>query len=629
MSQSISFQPATLISLSFSLLLAFSFSVLNSQISIDRVSPPHWWTGFENDTLELIIKGKYVAACDSRLSYEGVELINSERLQSDDYLFLTLLVSENAQPGTIKIEFLKKGEKRALAEVPYELRERTLLGLRPEKGIEAHDLMYLIMPDRFANGDATNDVNKSMNEIELDRGHMYKRHGGDIQGIIDRLDYLQDLGASTLWLNPVLENDEHKTSYHGYACTDGYEIDPRFGTNDLYKSLVDSLHARDMKIVMDVVYNHWGDQHWLILDPPDSSWVNHWPSFTKTNYRSTTHMDPYASEWDKRIMTDGWFDGHMPDLNQRSPKLARHLIQQTKWWIEEWGIDALRIDTYAYPDQHFMASLSREMLMEWPDVFLFGETWVHGVPVQQWFTSQGVGAKEFDSELQSVTDFQLYFAMKKGLNEPFGWTEGASKIYYALAKDWVYKDPMKLVTFVDNHDLSRFYSEIKEDPKLYHMGIALILTTRGIPCLYYGTEIRMKNFADPDGKVRPDFPGGWQGDAVDKFNHTGRTEAENETFWFIQNLANFRRQNPDVFDGKLMQFVPEDGLYVYFRYTDQKCLMVCMNMSSKEQTVEFERYQERMLGFGESRNIQTGKQTSLNEPFSLQPKETLILELIN
>jgi glycosidase len=254
-----------------------------------------------------------------------------------------------------------------------------------------------------------------------------------------------------------------------------------------------------MKMVMDVVYNHWGSEHWLIKDLPAPDWINQWPEFTQTNYRSTTWMDPYAASADEERMRNGWFDKHMPDLNQRNPDMARYLIQQTKWWIEEWGIDALRIDTYAYPDQEFMAQLGHELEIEYPDLFLFGETWVHGVPVQSWFTHEVSDKKEFNSYLPSVTDFQLYFAMKKGLNESFGWTEGAARIYYALAKDWVYDQPSHLVTFVDNHDLSRFYSEVQEDVRRFHMGLTLIITTRGSQCLYYGTEIRMKNFADPDG----------------------------------------------------------------------------------------------------------------------------------
>lgn len=600
---------------------------VSSQGEIERMAPPHWWLGFANDTLDLLVYGKKIGPLDVHIAYPGVQVLGVKTVGNPNYLILQLEITDQAKAGEMEILFSKPGRKRPFERVKYELRERQLLGQRPEKGLNPEDLMYLIMPDRFDNGDPSNDAVKGMREMEVDRSHIYKRHGGDLQGVIDRLDYLEGLGVTALWLNPVLENDQPKTSYHGYACTDGYRIDPRFGSNRLYKSFVDSLHSRNMKIVMDVVYNHWGSEHWLIRDLPDSMWVNQWPEFTQTNYRSTTWMDPYASQADRDKMRNGWFDKHMPDLNQRHPDVARYLIQQTKWWVEEWGIDALRIDTYAYPDQEFMAYLGRELVLEYPDLFLFGETWVHGVPIQSWFTQEVSEKKEFDSFLPSVTDFQMYFALKKGLNESFGWTEGASRIYYALAKDWVYQDPLRLVTFVDNHDLSRFYSEVQEDPKRFHMGLTLIMTTRGIPCLYYGTEIRMRNFADPDGKVRSDFPGGWKEDPVDKFRASGRDSTEQVSYELIKTLGQYRRNHPDLFQGKLMQFAPQEGIYTYFRYTNESCLMVVFNMNSEPKQLKPERFIERTSGFSKGVDLFTHKVFDLKDEWNLEAMETLVLEL--
>ncbi len=505
-----------------------------------------------------------------------------------------------------------------------------LLGRKSEqtqKGIEASDLIYMVFPDRFSNGDSTNDVILTMNEKTCDRAGLKKRHGGDIAGIQNHLDYLVELGTTALWINPVLENNQPAESYHGYAATDLYKIDPRFGTNKSYSELVRSCHSRDIKVIWDIVYNHWGNENWMFKDIPDSSWIHWFNEFTRTSYRAEVLMDPYSSNYDKKIMSDAWFDKHMPDLNQQDEHLARYLIQNSIWWIEYAGIDAFRIDTYAYPDQYFMKALNEAILKQYPDFILFGETWVQGTPVQGWFTENTFLKKDYSSSLQGVTDFQLYYAITKGLKEPFGWEEGLRRIEMTLAQDIVYKDPSKLVTFLDNHDLSRFYSMIDEDYPKYRMGICLLYTLRGIPSIYYGTEILMKNYADPDAKVREDFPGGWPSDDVNKFSAAGRTPKENEAFNLCRLLGAWRKNNSWIGEAKLTQFVPEENTYVYFRQDDGHTLMCIYNLNEKEFSLNLNRFAECIRSNKSSVDMLTGKKIMLEKTLQLEAKSVMILEL--
>lgn len=567
-----------------------------------RVEPPFWWVGMHHPSVEVLIYDQGIRDFEPEVKYPGVVVRKVTRLQNPNYLFVELEIGPGTQPG--KFDFLcKKGA--SVKKYPYEIKARNQASDRVQ-GLHSADFIYLLMPDRFANGDPSNDSVEGMTLEGVNRDKMYFRHGGDLRGVINKLDYLKSLGITAIWLNPVLENNQPYESYHGYAITDHYHIDRRFGSNETYLELVEKAHQKGIKIIMDIVPNHVGDQHYQFRDLPDATWIHQFPEYTRTNYRAPVLMDPYAAEKDRATMSDGWFDHHMPDLNQQHPQVANYLTQSYLWWIEYSGHDAYRIDTYAYPDQGYMAGLGKRLEEEYPGFFFFGETWVHGPAVQAQFTEDNHLREGYNSHLPGVTDFQLYYAISEALTRKQGWTEGAARIYYTLAQDFLYEDPFRNVTFLDNHDLSRFFSVIGEDVRKFKSALAFLLTTRGIPMIYYGTEIGMKNFTDPDGKVREDFPGGWEGDAVNKFLSSGRTDQEQEIWEYIQKLAQYRLQTPALQDGRLTQFVPVDGIYVYFRHDTQKTIMVVMNTHEKEAVVDTARFQERMAGFTSAKEVVTG-----------------------
>lgn len=590
---------------------------------VNRVDPAFWWTGMITNQIELMVYHPGIAEFTAAFNYPGVQLVKQEKLNSPNYLFLTLKIESSAKPGKFTIIF-ERGRQRL--NYVYELKERIKSNKRVQ-GLNTSDFIYLIMPDRFSNGDPTNDIVKGMHQTTLNRDSMFYRHGGDLQGIINKLDYLKDLGVTALWLNPVQENNEEHESYHGYAITDHYKIDPRLGSNALYLELVEKAHEKGIKIIMDIVPNHIGDKHHLYLDRPSDDWFHLYDKFTKTNYRAPTLLDPYRSEYDLKLFSNGWFDKHMPDLNQKNEKVAKFLIQNYIWWVEYSGLDGFRIDTYAYPDQTFMSVMAQEILKEYPNIGMFGEIWDHGVPAQAFFLENYKARGRFNSYLPSAVDFQLYQALTNTVTEKFGWTEGISRIYYTLAFDHLYQNPFNLVTFVDNHDLSRFYSICGENLDKFKIGLGILLTTRGIPSIYYGTEILMKNFADPDGKVREDFPGGWPGDKVNKFVAEGRTEIENEAFNYIRRLAQWRKKTPVLHDGKLMQFVPEKGIYVYFRYNEQNTVMVIVNTNEDTKMLKTSRFEERMKGFQKAYDWANDFAIDLTPEIKLNALEIKILEL--
>jgi len=604
--------------------LFLQFAAFAQRQALERVEPSFWWAGMNNPKLQLVVHGNGIASRDVKLNYAGVTLSQVHKVENPNYLFLDLLVSADAKPGKFNIEFQGKNQKKL--SYTYELKARDKSPNRI-MGVTNKDFMYLIMPDRFANGDKRNDVIKGMQETALNRDSMYYRHGGDIQGIIDHLDYLEDLGVTALWLNPVLENDQPKTSYHGYANTENYKIDPRFGDNALYKKLVDESHARGMKVIKDLVHNHFGSQHWILKDMPSKDWVHNWPEFTKSSFKDQVLFDPYASEADRKIMTDGWFDGHMPDLNQKNDFVKNYLTQSHIWWIEYAGLDGFRLDTYAYNDPEFMAEWAKLIKAEYPRFTFFAETWVHGMPNQAFFTQGNTINRGFDTELPGVTDFQTLWGINETLNGKFGWNDGVNKLYTTLASDFMYQDATRNVVFLDNHDLSRFYSVIGEDFDDYKSGIAWLLTTRGIPQLYYGTEILMKNFSNPDGLVREDFKGGWAGDKENKFTAQGRTQKENEAFNFLRTLANYRKNNEVLQTGKLMQYVPENGIYVYFRYNADKTVMIIMNTNDTASDLSLKRFNERMNGFTKAVNVVSSQQINSLQTINIPAKTTFVLEL--
>ncbi|MBP7185145.1 MAG: glycoside hydrolase family 13 protein, partial [Saprospiraceae bacterium] len=590
-----------------------------------RVEPLFWWVNMPDPNLEILIYDNNIKDCKVEIAHPGVQLINVDPEENPNYLFITIKISPDTKAGIFDI-VLKKNNQ-IYKKYKYELKTRDKDENRI-KGLNQSDVVYLIMPDRFANGNESNDSYDDLKQKGVYRNKMFFRHGGDLQGVMEHLDYLKDLGVTALWLNPILESDEYYETYHGYAMTDFYKIDKRFGTNEDYKMLVEKCHQKGIKVVMDIVLNHVGIEHWFVQDIPSMDWLNQqWKEFQRTNYRDQTLFDPYASAKDKEIMSDGWFDHHMPDLNQRNKHLAKYLIQNNIWWVEYTGLDAYRIDTYIYPDQRFMSDWGKAMKNTFPELTFFGETWVNTIPNQTYFTQNNHLNKEFNNNQPGVTDFQVYFALMEALQKPAGWTEGVARLYNTLANDYLYEDPSRNVTFVDNHDLARFYSMCNENIEKYKSGLSILFTLRGTPQLYYGTEILMKGFTDPDGKVRSDFPGGWKGDKENKFYSQGRTKEENIAYDHIKTLAYYRKTMPALNKGSFTQFIPRDGIYTYFRIYENQVVMVIFNSNDKKMNVETNYYSEKMLGFHSAKSLLTNKIFDNISSFELQSHETLILEL--
>jgi glycosidase len=591
---------------------------------VERVEPMFWWVGMKNPKLQLIVYGNKIANRNVSLNYPGVKLARVNKVENPDYVFLDLEISPTAKAGNFAIKFL--GKTGPAVSYNYVLKHRDK-SLNRIQGVTSKDLIYLIMPDRFSNGDKSNDVIAGMEETTLNRDSMYHRHGGDLQGIINHLGYLKDLGITTIWNTPEIENDQARTSYHGYAVTDHYKIDPRYGSNELYKTFVEKCHATGLKVIKDIVHNHIGSNHWLMRNLPFKDWVHQWPLFTRTTYRDQTLMDPYVSAADKKQMTDGWFDYHMPDLNHSNSYVQNYLTQNHIWWIEYAGIDGLRLDTYHYNDLKYMAEWALKIKAEFPRLSFFGETLVNSVVNQAFFTEGKTIGQPIDTHLPGVTDVQVKDGIYESLNGKFDWTTGVNRLYSVLANDFVYKNPLENVIFLDNHDMSRFYSMVGEDLEKFKSGIALLLTTRGIPQVYYGTEILMKNFSNPDGLVREDFKGGWKGDNENKFIAAGRKNDENEAFGFFKTLANYRKNNEVLQTGKLMQYVPENGIYVYFRYNKEKTIMVIVNSNGNDEIISTGRFSERLTGFTKAMNVITNENYNSISSFKLSSKNVLILEL--
>ncbi|MBI1316473.1 hypothetical protein GC167_06390 [bacterium] len=552
--------------------------------TVDRIDPPHWWVGMGYDTLELLLYGQKLDKLQSvSIDHPGVAVLETELLPNPHYALVRVYVQPGAQPGPVD---LRHG-KRAKTLFGWQLHPRS--GHQP-RSMEPHDVVYLITPDRFANALPENDVVRDMVQNSVNRSDEWARHGGDIEGIVRHLDYLDNLGISTLWSSPLLENDQDQASYHGYAITDFYRVDPRFGRQSDLRRLSDALHERGMKHILDVVYNHCGKNHPFETDPPSADWINRWPEYTQTNYRAEAFIDPHASDWDKARFQDGWFVSDMPDLNQNDPHLARYLIQNTLWWIEEAHIDALRIDTYAYPDAVFMNRLVRTVRHVYPGFYCTGELWVHGGQIQSgWTANPMLGAKA--SALPSVLDFQFCFGLQDMFRKKPDWATGMGRFYLSLAGDWLYEDPFRMITFADNHDMGRIAGVLKGDVDRIEDALGVLLTSRGIPCIYYGTEVLMSDTTN-HGKIRQDFPGGWEGDVRNGFTAEGRTAGQNRVHDYLRALALFRREHPGLFQGRFVQFVPVEGVYVYGWRSDTECLLAVLSRSDKDQTMALDRFVE-------------------------------------
>ena len=592
--------------------------------------PTHWWTGMKWNKVQVIVHGDNIADKFPMIKMgvngvklaTGVSLLKINRVENPNYIFLDLVIDPTAKPGRFNFPFVKD------LKLDYELKARRKgNGTSYAQGVTSKDFIYLILPDRFSNGDPSNDRIPGMRDQTLNRDTVFNRHGGDLQGVENKLDYLKNLGITTVWLNPVIENDMPNRTEHGYAFTDHYKIDPRLGGEKAYKSLVDACHAKGIKMIQDAVYNHVGLYHITVQDMPMKSWLHQWPNYTNTTYKDQTMFDPYASNNDRKKMVDGWFTKQMPDLNHSNPFVANFLIQHAIWTVEEFGIDGWRIDTYAYNDLEFMNRCNKALMDEYPKITMFGETWVHGVPNQSYFVQNNYNIP-YKSNLQASTDFQTLWGITDAMTKDFGWDDGVNRLYTTLAQDFVYKDPTRQVIFLDNHDMSRFFSIVNEDVTKYKSALTWLLSCRGIPQIYYGDELATTGTTSPnDGYVRLDFPGGWTGDKINKFSAGGRNEKDQAIYRHIATLANYRKNSSALTTGKFMQYVPEDGVYVYFRYDGKQTVMVVMNTAKTDMKINVERYKERTTGFSKMKNILTGDVYALQD-FSLTAKETGMYELI-
>lgn len=605
------------------LLLIGQISVWAQKPEIKRIDPEYWWHNLETRDLQLCVYGINVGLYEPKLKTAEVKIKSVQKLSNPNYLIINLDLQQY-HGNLLLIDFVFEGKIKTIS---YKL--ETLYKL--PHSIEPSDFVYLVFPDRFSNGDIKNDAFKNLQEKTCHRDTSGARHGGDIQGIINHLDYLLDLGVTALWLNPTLINDQPAYSYHGYALTDHYTSDPRLGSNLLYKKLGDELHKRSMKLIMDLVPNHIGSKHWMMLDMPEKDFVNQWPEFTRTNYRATTQFDPHASAYDKKRMVDGWFDLHMPDVNQRNPWVATYLMQSYLWWINYAGIDGFRIDTYSYNDYGFMDKCMAYIQNEYPNFYSTGEIWEQGgVLNMAYFTEKNTYTKSPQSHLSSAKDFQLYWSILDALKNKPEWDKGLAKIYFTLTHDGLYNDANLNLTFLDNHDVNRFYTEIKEDFNKWKIGIGLLLTLRGIPSIYYGTELLLTNPLPKtnDGEIRQDFPGGWPNDTLNKFTEKGRTARENEAYHFIKKLVNLRKNEEAISHGKLMQFTPEGNTYVFFRYNASSCFMVAVNRGEEAVDLDTKRMQERLQGY--TKGIDHINNETLNSlsNVKLEPNSIRVIELL-
>ncbi|SDS83053.1 Glycosidase [Gillisia sp. Hel1_33_143] len=607
----------------FLVFLVCGFSV-NAQI--DHMEPPFWWSGMQQNELQIMFHGKDIAQYDVAVSNDVV--INGiTKTENPNYVFVTLDLKDVAA-GTLKIDFKKKG--KVTFSKNYEVKERREnSALR--QGFDASDVMYLIMPDRFANGDPKNDSSKEMLE-KADRDNLGGRHGGDIQGIIDHLDYIEELGATAVWSTPLLEDDDPTYSYHTYAQSDVYNIDPRYGTNEDYKRLSAEMHKKDLKLIMDYVTNHWGAEHWMIKDLPTYTWIHQFPGYANSNYRMTTQMDQNASARDLRYCVDGWFTKTMPDLNQSNPLVTTYLLQNAIWWIEYADLDGFRVDTYSYNDKQGIAAWTKGIMDEYPNFNIVGEVWMHDqAQISFWQKDSPISAiQSYNSYLPSVMDFTFHDALTSMFNEEDqGWGNGMMKAYENFVNDFLYADIDNILVFAGNHDTNRINQIYKGDLDKYKLAMTLVFTTRGIPQVYYGDELGMMGDKDAkgDGDIRRDFPGGWQGDDASAFTQAGRTDNQNEFYAFTKKLLNYRKNKDVLHFGKLMQFLPEDNVYVYFRYNEKETVMVVMNNNSEDKEISLDRFAEGIKEHTSGTDILTGEGVDLSGKLKINAKSPMVIEL--
>lgn len=601
-----------------------SAPVFSDTYQIKRIEPANWWVGMQYHQVELLVHGNDISATTPTINYPGVSIIDVKKVDSPNYLFVTINIANTAKPGTFPIEFNLDGKIQNQFNYALLAREKNSA---QRQGFSTKDAIYLITPDRFANGNPANDAMPGMLE-QPDRKHKSGRHGGDIAGIIKHVDYIAAMGFTQIWPNPLTENNMPAYSYHGYAATDLYRIDARYGTNEDFKNLSQKARQKGIGIIQDIVLNHIGSNHWWMQDLPAADWLNHSSEYKETNHRRTTIQDPYAAPADKELFVSGWFVPTMPDLNQRNPQLANYLIQNTLWWIEYAGLTGVREDTYGYADQEFLSRWAKTIMDEYPNFNIVGEEWSTNPAVVAHWQRGKVNASGHVPHMPSVMDFPIHETLREVLHEEESWDKGWIRLYEMLANDFMYADPSNLVIFPENHDTSRIYSYLNEDLDLFKTAMVYMATMRGIPQFYYGSEVLMTSPRErDDGAVRADMPGGWKGDGKNAFTGKKLTAKEQDAQTHLKTLLNWRKTSAVIQRGKLQHFSPADGFYVFFRYLDNKAVMVVLNKNNQEKILDLRPYNAFLADKKSMRNVLTGKKMTLTESLVLPAKTSVVVEL--
>ena len=593
---------------------------------IERVEPPFWYSDMNLSRVQIMFYGKNISQYDVSVS-GNITIENIQKTENPNYIFVTINTKDSPSQ---ELTFSFKSKDKLAFTQKYSIKPRRE-NSKNRNSYDASDMIYLIMSDRFANGNTNNDSDKSVTE-KGNRNLPGGRHGGDIAGMIKNLDYLNELGVTALWPTPLCEDNDEKYSYHTYGQSDVYKIDPRFGTNEEYVRLSAELHKRKMKLIMDYVTNHWGAEHWMMKDLPSKNWMHQFQNFTATNHKRETLSDIHASKIDAEICSDGWFVKAMPDLNQSNPLVLNYLIQNAIWWIEFADLDGFRVDTYSYNDKDGIAKWTKAITDEYPKFNIVGEAWMHDQAlISYWQKDSKISAIEsYNSYLPSVMDFTLHDAISSVFNEDKGsWDVGMIKVYNNFASDFLYPNPNNILIFAENHDTQRFNEIYKNDFQKYQMAMTLLATTRGIPQLYYGSEIGMAGNKDKfgDSEIRKDFPGGWSGDSNNAFLKSGRTEEQQKFFDFTSKLFSWRKNKTVIHSGKLTHYVPENNVYVYFRFNENETVMVVINNSNEKQIFKTNRFQENIQNYKSGNDVLTNKTFDLKTNIEIEGKSALILEL--
>ena len=608
------------------LILLFVFPFLSLAQTISRIEPSNWWVGMKLNTITLLVYGKEIQSLQPSIKYDGVKILKTEKVENPNYLFVTIKINPQTIAGNVKLDF-KKGNTTVITKDFPLLARQTNSANRDS--YTQKDAIYLIVPDRFSNGDIENDVIPTLNENVVDRKGDDKRHGGDIQGIINHLDYIKSLGFTQIWCTPLTENDEPQYSYHGYAATDFYKIDPRFGTNQQFKQLVEEAKERNIGIIWDIVLNHCGSEYYFIKDLPTKSWVNFPETHTQSNFLKTTITDIYATEIDKKEYTDGWFDRHMADLNQRNPLMVKYLIQNTIWWIEYAGLSGLRADTYSYSDKEFLAAWTKTILDEYPNFNIVGEEMTRIVAQTSYWQKDKLNFDGYKSYLPTLMDFLLNDNIVSSLTRSNDWFSTWRDTYQGIAQDYQFPHPENQLIFPDNHDLDRFYSRLNNDFDKWKLGIAMYMTMRGIPQFFYGTEVLMTNEkVGSDGQRRSDFYGGWKNDLKNAVTEKGLTGAEKEAKKYFSKLLNWRKSNSAITNGHFKHYAPQkNDVYIYFRYNKEQKVMVLLNKNSENVTLDMNRYSEMISNKFKAKDIITDKELDVKNTLTISGKTAMILEI--